>query len=262
MTGWQASASDVVLPFRGVEGRRHDGERVWRIVGQGGFCYWTSEARMAANYGGGRAEPRLPAPPTGRWALPGGIANQDGVVLACDFADGELTYSHRPNSHEEYVTAEGGAAFLSGRRPLPVGCRGARRVAARERRTVAPPLPHDLTCCPIRCPTPTAVEDRAKKPGLSGAFRRADGGTRTPDPIITRALRALSRVRGVRSGPAKSLQEARLCRTDTPGAYWRGLKVWTQFGPTNSGATPPTSLGSKLRRGRAACGSRPAPDLS
>jgi hypothetical protein len=137
---------------------------------------------MAANYGGGRAEPRLPAPPTGRWALPGGIANQDGVVLACDFADGELTYSHRPNSHEEYVTAEGGAAFLSGRRPLPVGCRGARRVAARERRTVAPPLPHDLTCCPIRCPTPTAVEDRAKKPGLSGGFPESRRGDSNPRP--------------------------------------------------------------------------------
>jgi hypothetical protein len=82
----------------------HDGTRVWRIVADRGYCYFTSDPDMAAIYAGGKADRRLPTQPTGRWKLPGGIANQDGVVLACDFTPGELTYTHRPNSHEEYVT--------------------------------------------------------------------------------------------------------------------------------------------------------------
>lgn len=82
-----------------------DGGRIYKVVEGRGFVYFCSEPRMAAIYAGGAPALRMPTLiGRGRWSLPGGIANQDGVVIAADFEDGELTFTHRPNSHEEFVT--------------------------------------------------------------------------------------------------------------------------------------------------------------
>lgn len=82
-----------------------EGGRIYKVVEGRGFVYFCSEPRMAAIYAGGDPALRMPTLiGRGRWSLPGGIANQDGVVIAADFEDGELTFTHRPNSHEEYVT--------------------------------------------------------------------------------------------------------------------------------------------------------------
>lgn len=82
-----------------------DGERIYKVVEDRGFVYFTSTAPMAAVYAGGDPLKRLPTlAGRGRWKLPGGIANQDGVVIAGDFEEGELTWTHRPGSHEEWVS--------------------------------------------------------------------------------------------------------------------------------------------------------------
>ena len=81
-----------------------DGERVYKVVEDRGFVYFTSSESMAAIYAGGDPTRRLPTLiGRGRWSLPGGIANRDGIVIAGDFEPGELVYTHRPNSHEEWV---------------------------------------------------------------------------------------------------------------------------------------------------------------
>jgi hypothetical protein len=82
-----------------------DGERLYEVVADRGFVYFCSDPGMAAIYAGGNPALRMPSVlGRGRWTLPGGIANQDGVVIAGDFQPGELTFTHRPNSHEQFVT--------------------------------------------------------------------------------------------------------------------------------------------------------------
>jgi hypothetical protein len=89
-----------------------DGERLYKVVEDRGYVYFCDDLDTAAIYAVGNPAIRFtwwvkgfPTPiGRGRWTLPGGVANQDGVVIAGEFDPGELTYNHRPNSHDEYVT--------------------------------------------------------------------------------------------------------------------------------------------------------------
>lgn len=85
---------------------RRDG-RLDRIVGRGGTLYFTSNPRTAAVYAGGRCDLRYPRFPATRWALPGGIANQHGIVLRCEF-DPDEVHKTRNNhrSQSEYVVRQ------------------------------------------------------------------------------------------------------------------------------------------------------------
>jgi hypothetical protein len=79
---------------------------VVRVVGKGGQCFFTSEVLVAAIYAGGRIDRRTPRQPHGRWALPGGIAQQHGVVLAAEFDADELTHTGKWWDHGECVLAQ------------------------------------------------------------------------------------------------------------------------------------------------------------
>lgn len=117
-----------------------DGERLYQVVEDRGSVYFASTLRMAALYAGSDPVTRFPTlAGRGRWKLPGGIANRDGVVVAGEFDPGEVVYTHRPNSHEEYVTNRPVAA--SRLRVVAFIPEGSNVFEAARRGDPLPPLP-------------------------------------------------------------------------------------------------------------------------
>lgn len=79
------------------------GDRRWRIVGRGGVIFLTVDLEVAAIYAGGRADKRYPTWPTGRWKLPGGIANQEGVILTTKLPAEAITRVGKLRTHAEFT---------------------------------------------------------------------------------------------------------------------------------------------------------------
>jgi hypothetical protein len=86
---WELAKAQGALR-RGRYEDRGDGYR-WIIVGRGGVQWFTPDIRIAAVYAGGEIAKRYPRWPHGRWGLPNGIANQNGVIVACEFDPAEVT---------------------------------------------------------------------------------------------------------------------------------------------------------------------------
>jgi len=95
-----------------------NGERIYKVIEDDrGSLYFTTDLAIAAVYAAhpdlrftwwAKGKPTMLGP--GRWTLPGWLAAQDGVVIAGEFEQGELRFTRRPNSHDEYVTNDPVAA--------------------------------------------------------------------------------------------------------------------------------------------------------
>ena len=167
-----------------------DGERLYKVVEGRGFVYFCSDPGMAAIYAGGNPALRLPTlAGRGRWKLPGGIANQDGVVIAGDFEPGEMVYTRRPNSHEEWVSDR--PVTVSRLRVVAFIPEGSKVAEAVERREELPPLsdadrerleaidPDE----PIAWPGPRIADLEAAQRPLRFLKRRTAAGVDNPEQV-------------------------------------------------------------------------------
>jgi hypothetical protein len=145
--GWELVKHSGQL--RPAYGAQAEGRLYKVVAADRGSIYFCDDPATASVYAAWNPELRftwwIKGVPTRlgkrRWTVPGRVAYDDGVVIAADFEDGELTFIHRTNSHPEYATDQ--CIDADRLRVVAFIPKGSKVDDALRRCEQVPPLPQD-----------------------------------------------------------------------------------------------------------------------